>query len=385
MPKQFYTLALVTIASLFAAWQAGATTEGYICNTLVANQCDGGTDTVSSAIDRDDSTIENRQFDVYFDFISNESDFCKYTFSIAHDIVQTGLLWPTITIESGAGTPPDVTAACSETQFPSGTATYPQNKLSWFCRVEVKTGYPDEIPIRDNDFEVTVFPTLWKNMAATGTGHGVELTDVSAWKWNHATQQCASQNEADTLGGIVAYETDSTSCASDGDDADGDGFCDNLDNCTGARNIKIIGKQYQRDDDSDGYGNPCDWDVDQNCAAGGTDLSAVFNHFGDSPTNNWGGDPIDAAMDIDHLAQVNAVGGEDLSKVFGTFGAPLGAELRRLQRRPARGRGAQGRRSRVRVRLGKPVSASSQRWCGATFRPRTHRPNREIACSENTT
>jgi hypothetical protein len=92
-------------------------------------------------------------------------------------------------------------------------------------------------------------------------------------------------------------------------DADGDGICESNgdDNCsdptTGAN-------PAQRDDDEDGYGNLCDYDVDQNCTIGGSDLSFTFGRLLASAP--WS--PKNAgAFDVD---ENGTVGGSDLSKIF---------------------------------------------------------------------
>ncbi len=97
-----------------------------------------------------------------------------------------------------------------------------------------------------------------------------------------------------------------------GGDADGDGAWDmGHDNCLGLPNPS------QRDDDEDGYGNPCDWDVTQDCAIGGPDLATTFARLFDanpwSPKNR-------GAYDV---TEDNLVGGPDLAAIFeNLFGNP---------------------------------------------------------------
>jgi len=92
-------------------------------------------------------------------------------------------------------------------------------------------------------------------------------------------------------------------CASD---PDGDGVCDSdgLDNCTAVAN------PGQRDDDQDGYGNLCDFDHDQNCVAGGTDISATFTNL--AVAAPWV-PPTMGRFDVD---ENGAIGGTDISTVF---------------------------------------------------------------------
>jgi len=92
-------------------------------------------------------------------------------------------------------------------------------------------------------------------------------------------------------------------CASD---PDLDGACDSdgLDNCINIANAA------QRDDDEDGYGNRCDFDHDQNCVTGATDLSATFaNLTAGAPWTP----PALGRFDVD---ENGAVGATDLSSVF---------------------------------------------------------------------
>jgi hypothetical protein len=54
-------------------------------------------------------------------------------------------------------------------------------------------------------------------------------------------------------------------------DTDSDTVCDALDNCS-----ELPGVTVYCDTDSDGYGNPCDGDFDQNGQVNSTDFSAKF-------------------------------------------------------------------------------------------------------------
>lgn len=102
-------------------------------------------------------------------------------------------------------------------------------------------------------------------------------------------------------------------------DADGDGVLD----CPGptSDNCIELGKSNpgQRDDDGDGFGNLCDYDVNQDCSVGGGDLGAVFNSFGISGPA-WGGNVANARLDVN---EDNSVGGSDLGAVFNSFGVNL--------------------------------------------------------------
>ncbi len=96
-------------------------------------------------------------------------------------------------------------------------------------------------------------------------------------------------------------------------DPDNDGFC----NMYGEDNCDLVANPSQRDDDEDGYGNLCDWDVTQDCAIGGPDLATTFARLFDanpwSPKNR-------GAYDV---TEDNLVGGPDLAAIFeNLFGNP---------------------------------------------------------------
>ncbi|MDP6980500.1 MAG: hypothetical protein QF570_18185 [Myxococcota bacterium] len=98
-----------------------------------------------------------------------------------------------------------------------------------------------------------------------------------------------------------------------GSDPDGDGACDSLgqDNCTAVAN------PGQRDDDEDGYGNICDWDVNQDCAIGGPDLAPTFARLFDA--SPW----VPKESGAYDINEDNVIGGPDLAAIFAnTFGAP---------------------------------------------------------------
>jgi uncharacterized membrane protein len=89
-------------------------------------------------------------------------------------------------------------------------------------------------------------------------------------------------------------------------DADSDGVCDNVDHCLGIANAA------QNDADSDGYGNICDTDVDNNCVTGSSDISAVISAFGT---------PAPTPYDVDDNG---VTGSSDISKVISSFGVVPG-------------------------------------------------------------
>jgi hypothetical protein len=89
-------------------------------------------------------------------------------------------------------------------------------------------------------------------------------------------------------------------------DADGDGVCDSdgSDNCTEKFN------PGQRDDDEDGYGNLCDWDINNDCVAGAPDIALVFSRPLDAAPWN---PKSDGAYDI---TEDDVVGAPDIAQIF---------------------------------------------------------------------
>jgi hypothetical protein len=89
-------------------------------------------------------------------------------------------------------------------------------------------------------------------------------------------------------------------------DTDGDGVVDELDNCSARRNAE------QCDSDTDGYGNGCDADYDQNLTAGISDFATFSVAFGGSDTYGE-----------DHNCDTG-VGIGDFATFSSDFGAPPG-------------------------------------------------------------
>ena len=68
--------------------------------------------------------------------------------------------------------------------------------------------------------------------------------------------------------------TSSFSCASCSADDDGDGLCNEVDNCSDVANSDQI------DTDQDGYGNMCDPDINNDGITGGADFTSFRNAWG---------------------------------------------------------------------------------------------------------
>ena len=97
-------------------------------------------------------------------------------------------------------------------------------------------------------------------------------------------------------------------------DADGDGVPDAFDNCLNVPNGPVLATAScngQEDNDGDGFGQPCDGDLDGDNIVLGTDLTVMFGLFGGA--NNAG----DLNCDGTTL-------GTDITALFALFGSPPG-------------------------------------------------------------
>lgn len=77
--------------------------------------------------------------------------------------------------------------------------------------------------------------------------------------------------------GLLAFGLSISTFAGTAVDTDGDGVVDSSDNCITDQNGPLGGAcAAQQDGDSDGYGNACDTDFNNDGAAGPNDLSAML-------------------------------------------------------------------------------------------------------------
>jgi hypothetical protein len=98
-------------------------------------------------------------------------------------------------------------------------------------------------------------------------------------------------------------------------DSDSDGVPDAFDNCTNTPNGPLLGTGLcvaQEDNDGDGYGNPCDTDLNNDFGVGLDDAAIALANQG-----NGAGDVADVNCDT-------GVGLDDAAEVLGTQGATPG-------------------------------------------------------------
>jgi hypothetical protein len=88
-------------------------------------------------------------------------------------------------------------------------------------------------------------------------------------------------------------------------DADSDGVPDNFDNCVDVANGPLAGTGLcngQEDATLDGYGNPCDYDPNDDGASGPDDLAAMLDNVAAVSTNPVFDNNCDGAAGPDDLA-----------------------------------------------------------------------------------
>ena len=105
--------------------------------------------------------------------------------------------------------------------------------------------------------------------------------------------------------------TSSFECLGCTTDTDGDGVCDEVDNCT------TLSNPNQIDTDRDGYGNLCDADVNNDNVVGGADFSSFRSAFGAF----CGEDDYNAVVDFNSDC---AIGGADFSTFRAGWASPPG-------------------------------------------------------------
>jgi hypothetical protein len=104
-------------------------------------------------------------------------------------------------------------------------------------------------------------------------------------------------------------------------DADGDGVPNEYDNCDGLANGPLASTgscDGQEDGDLDGYGNPCDYDANNDGAAGLDDLNEYINLASTASTNPVYDNNCDGAVGLDDLNE--AINQVSAGAVPGTTG-----------------------------------------------------------------
>lgn len=107
--------------------------------------------------------------------------------------------------------------------------------------------------------------------------------------------------------GLLAFGLSVSSFAGSAVDTDGDGTVDTSDNCTVVPNGPNTGTNSciaQEDGDTDGYGNPCDTDTNNDGATGLDDVAATLTAAGVVSTDPNFDYNCDGAAGLDDVARV---------------------------------------------------------------------------------
>lgn len=126
------------------------------------------------------------------------------------------------------------------------------------------------------------------------------------------TSSCRTEMRA-ALMWVTVTDTGTDCAISPCTDADSDSVCDVIDNCSAKAN------PTQTDTNSDGYGNACDADWDNNGIVGVQDLGLYQTHL----FHPAGTDPLDAEIDCQEPPN-GVVGVQDMGCWMVGFGGPPG-------------------------------------------------------------
>lgn len=111
---------------------------------------------------------------------------------------------------------------------------------------------------------------------------------------------------------MMAFGLSMSSFAGSTADADADGIPDSHDNCQTTANGPLAGAcSTNQDGDDDGYGNACDYDFNNDGAAGVDDLGTILSNIGS----------LEAQLDLNCDG---AAGVDDLGTVLSNIGAVPG-------------------------------------------------------------
>ena len=161
-------------------------------------------------------------------------------------------------------------------------------------------GQTNTMPVRISGGEYTVNAGSYTtDMGYATVGDQISVRHVSAADAETSTDTLltvggmhAPNNLSLVLGGTTS-DTFTSTTAEEITDTDNDGVDDNTDNCT------LIANAAQRDTDSDGYGNFCDPDFDNNLVVNASDLANFkTKFFTDDADADFNGNNVVNAADL---------------------------------------------------------------------------------------
>ncbi|MFK8016373.1 MAG: thrombospondin type 3 repeat-containing protein [Gammaproteobacteria bacterium] len=120
--------------------------------------------------------------------------------------------------------------------------------------------------------------------------------DIGSWVFNNTHWQTTATEYSGNFTGSQYFFFNEADIFSPDNDADGDGFLDSEDNCV------VTSNTSQRDADSDGFGNACDTDLNNDCVTNAADLGLLRKVFFSNDLNaDFNNDRIVNVADLGEL------------------------------------------------------------------------------------
>ena len=157
-----------------------------------------------------------------------------------------------------------------------------KHKHSFYIRVVITACLFNMTPVSATDMSSTNYSVKW------------DVTDGGGGNSSSANYIVESSNGQPTAIGVSSSTNYSVTAGFESiPDSDADKILDAMDNCTQVVNLT------QRDTDSDGYGNICDPDFDNNLVVNASDLAFFKTKFFSSdPDADLNGDSVVNAADL---------------------------------------------------------------------------------------
>lgn len=170
-------------------------------------------------------------------------------------------------------------------------------------------------------------PSYILHSPTLGGGGGVDLVGESGTAFARGTTLAQASPLGESVGGttgvrLLAGFWPTVVGGAAGEDSDGDGVVDALDNCVDQANGPDAGPNDQLDTDSDGYGDVCDGDLNQDGFVGGPDFDIFLQCF--NRATGGGGPADDPDCAESDMNGDGFVGGPDFDLFLQVFNGPPG-------------------------------------------------------------